>query len=106
QRQLRDHRFGEEVLLALFELQQALEVVGQCRIVLAQRGEAARAHLRLQLEQGVEQGRQALPAVGIHRRGARAPPQSDFSEASRYSLAFCQSRRMLRSERLSSSAIS
>ncbi len=62
-----DQRFGEEVLAPGFERQQFLEVVGQLRIVLAQRGQALRARLLIQLEQCIEQRREALPAFGVHK---------------------------------------
>src|SRR5690606_14330009 len=81
QRQLRDHGFGEEILLPFLELEQAFEVGGQRRIVVAQGRQALRARHRLELEQGVEQRGQALPAVRIHQPrppagGGLSPPSA------------------------------
>ena len=126
-RRRRHQRLGEEVLVVLFQRQQRFDLGRQRRILLAQRVEPRLAGIGFEFDQRVEQRREALPAFGIHRRGvgawvgssSHAPqgrarcsvegqrsPFSSPSDASRNMRAFCQSRRMLRSERFISSAIS
>ena len=83
-------------------LQQCFEVVRGLRIFLAHQAQAAFAFVVVELEQRIEQRGQPLPALGVHH----VPRQLSFKDASRNRRAFCQSRRMLRSDRLSSAAIS
>lgn len=78
-------------------------------VFAAQCGQVFAALLGGELEQGIEQRRQALPAFGVHRAALAPRPQAagvSRREASRNIRAFCQSRRTLRSERFSSAAIS
>ena len=98
----RDERLGEEVLAIGFELEQFFEVVRGLRILFAHQAQAAFAFVVVELEQRIEQRGQPLPALGVHH----VPRQLSFKDASRNRRAFCQSRRMLRSDRLSSAAIS
>jgi hypothetical protein len=67
-------RFAEEVAVAGVVVEQGLELVRGFRVFLAHQREAARARFRVQLQQGVEQGGQPLPALGIHAcAGIRLP---------------------------------
>ena len=53
------HRFGEEVGVAFFHRQQLLEFVGERAVFAAQGGEVLAAHVLRQLEQRIEQRREA-----------------------------------------------
>ena len=97
----RDWRVLQECAGTGVQCQKRGELVGERRVVGAQLRQGLGSRLRPEIEQPVELGRQPLPTRRVHR--AR---QSACSEASRYIRAFCQSRRMLRSERSSSAAIS
>jgi hypothetical protein len=95
-----------------FQRQQAAQFGGEVRVFAVQRGQVFFALPGRQLEQGVEQGRQPLPALDVHR-GPRGRPtfgqaagDSCSPDASRNIRAFCQSRRTLRSDRFSRAAIS
>ena len=93
-------RRGHEILAVVFQRQQLAQLSGGLGIVGLQLRQAALALFGREFEQFVKQRRQTLPALGVHAR------QLSRSDAIRNSRAFCQSRRMLRSERCISSAIS
>src|SRR3546814_2880463 len=70
-RQRCDQRLRQEIVALFLQRQQSGQVFGQLRILLTQRGQAALARRRVELEQRVEQRGQPLPAFGVHEASAR-----------------------------------
>ena len=69
-RRRRHQRFGQKIRVVVFQRQQGFDFGRQRRIFLAQRGQTRSARLAFQIDQRVEQRRQALPAFGVHRTRA------------------------------------
>ncbi len=78
-RELRHHRGGSightgvEQAGSFVHGQQVLEFGGQCRVVLCDGRKARCAGIGIQLEQFIEQGREAFPVRFIHRSKASLP---------------------------------
>ena len=114
-RQRRDQRFGEEILVAFVQRDAA------SRSSSASAGSSSRSCAQAQFARRAASSSKSASSSGEMRcqrsgsigtrpqgstRGAQENPYESFNDASRNSRAFCQSRRMLRSERSSSAAIS
>ena len=69
----RDQRLGQEILGAVLQHQQFLEIGGELRILHAQCGKPLRARCVVELEHRIEQGGQPLPAFGVHGGFGSAP---------------------------------
>src|SRR3546814_14742973 len=70
-RQQCDQRLRQEIVALFLQRQQSGQVFGQLRILLTQRGQAALARRRVELEQRLGQRGQPLPAFGVPEAYAR-----------------------------------
>src|SRR3546814_12159287 len=70
-----DQRLRQEIVALFLQRQQSGQVFGKLRILLTQRGQAALARRRVELEQRVEPRAQPLTALGPQEAtaGPRAP---------------------------------